>query len=85
MALGSTTAGPIEDELFEALGEILQEGAALLHSIHADKARGISAEQLFKIWMISQSDAERTIQQTTQRHPQNLNTTLSHQFGTNDR
>ena len=78
---------PADNDLFEALalGEKIQEGVALLHSISAGNTHGITAEELSKIWMVSPQDAEQTIRQTTQRHPQNLNTILSRQFGTNDR
>ena len=84
MAIGATYADPQEDELFESLGEVVQEAAATFASLRAGNSRGISAESLAKVWRINQQDAERTLNSTTQRHQQNLNTTLSRQFGTND-
>ena len=42
---------PADNDLFETLGEKIQEGMALLHLIRASKTYGITAEELLKIWM----------------------------------
>ena len=57
-----------------------------LGALDAGRAGGtVSARDLAKLWQVRAQDAERTVNVTTQRHPQNLNTTVTRQRDTNDR
>ena len=56
-----------------------------ISATHADKAKGVSAEQLSKTWRVSIDDALRTLDVTTQRSTRTQNPTLSRNYGTNDR
>ena len=55
------------------------------HSTNASRPRGVTPEHLSKIWRISQEDARRTINTTTQTFVHKQDPTLSHNYGTNDR
>ena len=55
------------------------------HSMSASRPRGVTPEHLSKIWRISQEDARRTINMTTQTSVRTQDPTLSHNYGTNDR
>ena len=55
------------------------------HSTSASRPRGVTPEHLSKIWHISQEDARRTINTTTQTSVRTQDPTLSCNYGTNDR
>ena len=59
---------------------IFQSSAA-----HAETPMGVTAEQLSKVWRISEETAKRTLNVTTQLNKQDANASLSRRFGTNDR
>ena len=62
-----------EDELFE-------EAAT-----HVDTPKGVTAEQLSKVWRISHEDAKKTLDVTSQLNKKDADASLSRRFGTNDR
>ena len=85
-ALGSLHAEEWDDDLFRDLGEMIAQGEYTLGALDASRAGGtVSARDLSKLWRVKVQDAERTVNSTTQRHPQNLNTTVTRQRDTNDR
>ena len=85
-ALGSLDHHDWDDDLFRDLGEMIASGEVTLGALDAGKAGGtVSAQDLSKLWQVKIQDAERTVAATTQRHPQNLNTTITRQLNTNDR
>ena len=55
------------------------------HATNASRPHGVTPEHLSKIWRISQEDARRTINTTTQTSVRTQDPTLSRNFGTNDR
>ena len=61
------------DELFEA------------SAAHVDTPKGVTAEQLSKVWRISHEDAKKTLDVTSQLNKQDADASLSRRFGTNDR
>ena len=85
MALGAASVSNHDDDLFESMGEVIADAGYVLSAVGAGNSRGVTAAQLQKVWQIRPQDAERTIQQTTQLNNQSTNSTLSRQFGTNDR
>ena len=54
-------------------------------SAHADRPKGVSAEQLSKVWRIDLETAKRTLEVTTQRCQRSEDPTLSRNYSTNDR
>ena len=52
---------------------------------HAERPKGVTAEHISKIWRISEEEARRTLEVTTQLNKQDAESTLSRNFGTNDR
>ena len=79
------------DESCNLLSDLDDDGAHakvdefFSHSMNASRPRGVTPEHLSKIWRISQEDAKRTIDTTTQMSVQTQDPTLSHNYGTNDR
>ena len=55
------------------------------HSTNASRPRGVTPEHLSKIWHISQEDAKRTINTTTQTSVRMQDPMLSRNYGTNER
>ena len=55
------------------------------HVTNASRPHGVTPEHLSKIWRISQEDARRTINTTTQTSVRTQDPTLSCNYGTNDR
>ena len=55
------------------------------HVTNASRPCGVTPEHLSKIWRISQEDARRTINTTTQTSVRTQDPTLSRNYGTNDR
>ena len=51
---------------------------------HAETPKGVTAEHLSKVWIISEEVAQRTLDVTTQLNKQDADTSLSCSFGTND-
>lgn len=74
-----------EDCFCEELGEFVARAEYVIGAVTAGQVKDIPAELLANVWQIKESDAERTLRQTTRRNTQSLNSTLSRQFGTNDR
>ena len=56
-----------------------------LKAAHAESAKGVTAEHLSKVWKISEEEASRTLEQTTQLNKQDADASLARRFGTNDR
>ena len=54
------------------------------HSTNASRPRGVTPEHLSKIWRISQEDAKRMINTTTQTSVRTQDPTLPRNYGTND-
>ena len=79
MAMGSTTIDNSSCELFEATV------TAEVDATTAGKAKGITADALSKIWRIDHKTAEQTIAATSQLNRQSDSTSLTRNFGTNDR
>ena len=52
---------------------------------HAETPKGVTAAQLSKVWCISEEDAKRTLDVTSQLIKQDADTSLARRFGTNDR
>ena len=78
-ALGSLTIDEDDRELFEANADLL------ISSTTAGKPKGVTAEQLSKVWHIPYAAAEKTLKVTSQLHRGNVNSSLSRNLGTNDR
>jgi len=66
IAAGSTVALEDDDELFISDLKGILEDAGATFSALATKPKGITAERLAKLWRISDEDAQRTIETTTQ-------------------
>ena len=64
---------------------MLATAFATIAAVSAGKSKGISAEHLSKVWRIPHEDAARTLQVTTQRLRHDADSSLSRNFGTNDR
>ena len=79
MAIGSTTACNPQDDLECELFE------SHLSAAHAEKSKGVSKEMLAKVWRISEEEARRTLEVTTQLNKQDADSNLSRRFSTNDR
>ena len=80
MALGSVTINNSACELFDA-----PDGDSLISAVTAGKPGGVSAERLAKLFSIPFDDAVRTLAVTTQLNRQTADSSLSRNFGTNDR
>ena len=87
IAAGSThTAGSDCEDLFiDDIGAIISAATGTFSALASGAHQGISAERLSKIWRISEDDAQRTVEQTTQLGRNSANTSLSREFPTNDR
>ena len=87
IAAGSVSAFEMEDDdLFvEGIGAIIGAATATFSAVASGKAKGVSPEQLSKLWRISHADAERTLKETTQLGRYSADTTISREFPTNDR
>ena len=79
-----------DDECFDLLSDLDGDGAnervdeSFSHSTHTSRPIGVTPEHLSKIWRISQEDAKRTIDTTTQTSVCTQDPTLSRNYGTND-
>ena len=79
------------DNCFDLLSDLDGDGAQarvdefFSHSTNASRPRGVTPEHISKIWRISQEDAKRTINTTTQTSVRTQDPTLSRNYGTNDR
>ena len=60
------------------------EGTATISTAQADSTAGVSAENISKIFRISNEEAENTIAATSQLNHHDGNTSLSRNFITND-
>ena len=85
MVVGSSTVNQDGCELF--VGRIFEDGDShiMIGAATAGKSRGVSPEHLSKVWRISHEDAARTIDSTTQYIHRDPGTTLSRNYGTDDR
>ena len=81
MALGSVTVDNSACELFDGP----PHGEASISAVTAGKPNGVSANHLAKLFSISHDDAARTLSVTTQLNRQAADSSLSRNFGTNDR
>ena len=79
-----------DDDSFDLSFDLDSEGAQervaefFSHSTNASRPHGVTPEHLSKIWRISQEDARRTIDNTTQTSVRAQDPTLSCNYGTND-
>ena len=85
MAAGATAVDDKGCELFEQVAERIVEAEAALHAVSVGDTGGVNADVLSKVWRIPVEKAERTLQVTTQLNRQDANSSLSRNFGTNDR
>jgi hypothetical protein len=85
MAMGSMTTNDFGCELFKAINSAVAEAIGTISAIKAGNAGGVSAEHLSKIFRISNEEAERTLDATSQLNCQDANSSLARNFGTNDR
>ena len=85
IAAGSMSADVTGDDLFYDSLEASINAAAATFSTLASNPKGVSADQLSKIWRISQEEAELTLQQTTQLGRFSADNTLAREVGTSDR
>ena len=80
MAAGSTTTGnpqdPDSNEVFIDIEAAVADGKV---------SGGVSKEHLAKVWRINEEEARRTLQVTSQLNKQDASSSLSRDFGTNDR
>ena len=75
-------AGSIRlDDIFNETDDLIFESSAA----HVDTPKGVTASQLSKVWCISEEDAKRTLDVTTQLNKQDADASLARRFGTNDR
>ena len=79
MAAGSTMPMQNED-LDNSLFVNLEASAA-----DASRMGGVTKEHLAKVWRLNEDEARRTLEVTSQLCKRDANSTLSRQFGTNDR
>jgi len=82
MAIGSTTYHADNDEDCELF---MPSGSSEISATHAERPKGVSKEQLSKIWRIPEDEARRTLEVTTQLNQQDAEGSLSRRFSTNDR
>ncbi len=87
MAMGSvsSTDNSVCDLFGANLSSMLATAFATIAAVLAGKTKGISAKHLSKVWSIPHEDAARTVQVTTQHLRRNADSSLSRNFGTNDR
>jgi len=85
VACGSTGEFEDDDLFLNQVSGIISEATGTFSALAAGEHKGISAERLSKIWRISPEDAQQTIEKTTQLGRNSANTTLTREFGTNDR
>ena len=93
MGAGCTLVGDIQscdaadDDLFLPLHLIEPTETDIIldmSATHAPRPKGVTADHT-KIWRISEKDAKQTLEVTTQLSKQDADSTLSRNFGTNDR
>ncbi|KAL7538844.1 hypothetical protein ACHAXR_009411 [Thalassiosira sp. AJA248-18] len=80
MAAGCTMAHNPQDDLDCELFEDISIAAT-----HAAIPKGVSKEMLTKVWGISEDEARRTLEVTTQLNKQDADSKLSRKFSTNDK
>ena len=74
--------------LFEAKDACAQQDEQVVGEVSAvlkRPPRGVTAEHLSKVWRVDHATAQRTLETTTQLRPQDGNSSLARNFGTNDR
>jgi hypothetical protein len=86
VAAGSAVElGEVDDLFVEDIQAKISEAAGVFSSLSSGESHGITAEKLAKIWRISQEDAQRTIETTTQLGKYSANTKLTRELTTSDR
>jgi hypothetical protein len=86
MAMGSISIDDSACDRFEAnMSSMLATAFATIAAVLAGKTKGISTEHLSKVWSIPHDNAAHTLKVTTQRLCHDAGSSLSHNFGTNDR
>ena len=82
----SADAGLWDDDLLREMGATVAAAEFAMSAMNAgNQSPNINPEILAKIWRITPAAAARTLEVTTQLNKQNLNSSLSRHFGTNDR
>ena len=86
IAAGSAVELNDLDDLFvDNLQAKISEAAGVFSSLSSGEPQGVTAEKLAKIWRISEEDAQRTIETTTQLGRYSANTKLTRELTTSDR
>ena len=86
IAAGSAVElGELDDLFVENIQTKISEAAGVFSSLSAGESHGVTAEKLAKIWRISEDDAQRTIETTTQLGKYSANTKLTRELTTSDR
>ena len=76
----ATEAGSIFFDGFNAIDDKMFESSAT----HSDTPKGITADQLSKVWRVLNEVAQQTLDVTTQLNKKEDDSTLSRSFSTND-
>lgn len=86
IAAGSAVELNDLDDLFvDNLQAKISEAAGVFSSLSSGEPQGVTADKLAKIWRISEEDAQRTIETTTQLGRYSANTKLTRELTTSDR
>ena len=91
-SIGSTNVH-LEEYLFDTISDNTEDPLCLgelnldsyfASAAHTDTPKGISADQLIKVWRIDMDYSKRTLDVTTQRFKRSADPTLSRNYSTND-
>src|SRR6056300_1312548 len=86
IAAGSAVELNDLDDLFvENIQATISEAAGVFSALSSGESKGVTAEKKAKIWRISEEDAQRTIETTTQLGRYSANTKLTRELTTSDR
>ena len=86
MTLGSVSIDDAACDIFmENASVMLTTAFATIAAVPAGRSKGVNAEHLAKVWCIPHDDAAWTTQVTSQLLHHNLDSSLSHNVGTNNR
>jgi hypothetical protein len=85
MVIGSTTIDDSGYELFlESTLSQFESAFSTLAAVTAGQSRGVRAEHLAKVWMITHNEAAHTLQVTSQRLRTDIDSSLLRNIGTNN-
>ena len=83
--IGACTVNQDACDIFEARNYLGGDPHVVIGAATAGTSRGVTPEHLSKVWRISHEDAANTINATTQLIHRDPGTTLSRNYGTDDR